>query len=156
MFTYTKLTTEKKALAFTSAFLVVFFLILWTDITSKFPGTIKIYDRNKTLLYEFSNDFIKSNISVKLQDIPNHLKEAAVVTEDYSFWSNPGFDAKAILRAVYFNIKGGREVSGASTITQQLARTTIFVDKPGLSRSYIKKMREILTAGRLNLFCSWQ
>ena len=152
MFTYAKLTIKKKVFLTTLIFLAIVFLLLWTSTTNKFPGTIKIYDRNKTLLYEFSHDFVKSNIPVKLEEVPEYLKVTAVVTEDYSFWSNLGFDVKAILRAVYFNSVGGREISGASTITQQLVRTIVFIDKPGSSRSYIKKIREIITAGRLNLF----
>lgn len=146
--------SNKKAFLLSSIILILTFLLFWTDTTSKFPGTIKIYDKKEILLFEFSNNFIKSNIPVRLENLPDYLKDAAVITEDSSFWSNPGFDVGAILRAIYFNIVGGREISGASTITQQLVRTTVFIDKPGFSRNYIKKIREIITAARLNLLFS--
>jgi len=154
MFTYIKLIIKKKVFLSTLILPAIIFLLLWTDTTNKFSGTIKIYDRSKILLYEFSNNFIKSNIPAKLEDIPDYLKDAVVITEDSSFWSNPGFDARAILRAIYFNIVGGREISGASTITQQLVRTTVFIDNSDSSKSYIKKIREVITAARLNLSSS--
>lgn len=143
---------NKRIFLLTLGISVFTFLVFWTDTANKFPGTTKIYDKNGTLLYEFSHNFVKSNIPVRLENISDYLQDVAVVTEDSSFWSNYGFDARAILRAIFFNTIGGREVSGASTITQQLVRTVVFIDQPGSLKSYIKKIREIITAVRLNLF----
>ncbi len=71
---------------------------------------------------------------------------AFVAAEDQRFWRHPGIDPLAILRAAMTNLSHGRIVSGASTITQQLARLTY----PG-PRSYYRKLVEIGRSLRLEL-----
>ena len=51
---------------------------------------------------------------------------ATIATEDKEYYSHPGFDAFAIARAFIQNYTSGETVSGASTITQQLARNLLF------------------------------
>jgi penicillin-binding protein 1A len=55
---------------------------------------------------------------VKFSDLPQHLVDALVATEDERFYSHSGIDARGTLRAVLKLGKGG----GASTISQQLAK----------------------------------
>ena len=57
-----------------------------------------------------------------LTDIPEQIKRAFIVSEDKRFFSHTGIDIIALLRAVMQNILEGETVSGASTITMQLAR----------------------------------
>lgn len=132
------------------AFLLFFvtFLILWTQPNFDRAGTIKIWDRNNTLLYESAGTTGKK-IPVTYDQLPKHLIDAAVASEDESFWTNPGVDFGAIFRSIFINLKEGRVVSGASTITQQLARASIISPQQIPSRSIIRKIREILIAFRL-------
>jgi penicillin-binding protein 1C len=57
--------------------------------------------------------------------MPRVLLDATVAAEDASFYTNPGFDPRAVVRALYQNVRGQRIVSGASTITQQLVKNTL-------------------------------
>lgn len=60
---------------------------------------------------------------VTLDQISPFLIGAAVAAEDKRFYTHGGVDVAAVLRAVWQNAAGQEVVSGASTITQQLART---------------------------------
>jgi penicillin-binding protein 1C len=57
-----------------------------------------------------------------LSATPPFLVDALVLSEDRRFFEHRGVDAEAVLRAVWTSIRAGRLVSGASTITMQLAR----------------------------------
>ena len=76
--------------------------------------------------------------------IPALVAAAFVAAEDQRFWRHPGLDPLAILRAAMSNLSHGRIVSGASTITQQLARLTY----PG-PRSYYRKLVEVCRSLRI-------
>src|SRR5665648_751029 len=76
--------------------------------------------------------------------VPPMVAAAFVAAEDQRFWRHPGIDPLAILRAAMSNISRGRIVSGASTITQQLARLTY----PG-PRSYYRKLVEVCRSLRM-------
>lgn len=59
---------------------------------------------------------------VSLNEVSPWLIAAAVAAEDKRFFTHAGVDIRAVLRAAWQNTKEGEIVSGASTITQQLAR----------------------------------
>jgi penicillin-binding protein 1C len=69
------------------------------------------------------------------------VRHAFVTAEDRRFYSHGGFDPVAVARAFADSVAAGRVVSGASTITQQLARLT----RPR-ERTLAGKVREILRA----------
>ena len=69
----------------------------------------------KTLGKFYFND---NRTPVKFEDLPAHLIDALIATEDIRFFSHSGIDFKSTLRAI---IKLGRD-GGGSTITQQLAK----------------------------------
>jgi len=132
--------------------LLIFFLlmILWTQPNFNQSGTIKIWDRNNILLYE-SAGVIGKKIPITYDKLPKYVINATVASEDTSFWENPGIDIKAITRSLIMNIKSLRIVSGASTITQQLARITVISPNQSSPRTLTRKIREILIALRINL-----
>ena len=99
----------------------------------------RIYDRTgNVLLYELFAEHRR--IPVPLEKVPEHLKQAVVATEDANFWRHPGIDIRAIARAFWVNLRAGRVVQGASTITQQLIRSTFLT----LERTPERKIREII------------
>lgn len=59
---------------------------------------------------------------VELEDVSPLYIEALLNYEDRWFWSHPGINPMALLRAAYLNISNGRIVSGGSTLTMQVAR----------------------------------
>ena len=78
--------------------------------------------------------------------VPRTLEQAVLFFEDRRFYSHPGVDPLALLRAVYQNISSGDVVSGASTLTMQVARMT----SPG-RRTYVNKALEALQALKIEL-----
>ena len=59
---------------------------------------------------------------VTLAEVPQSLIDATVAAEDKRFWSHPGVDWRATVRAAFGYVRHRRVVSGASTITQQLLK----------------------------------
>ncbi len=80
------------------------------------------------------------------EEIPDQLAHAVVAIEDKRFYKHMGIDIYGIVRAFFQNLKAGEIVEGASTITQQVARTMFF----DTEQSYIRKAKEAVTAIRLN------
>ena len=113
--------------------------------TSQFETT-RILDRNGNVLYEILDPTAGRRTYIKLDKTSPYLVAATIATEDKEFYSHPGFDPMAILRAFFQNYQEGETVSGASTITQQLARTLYFSIEERGRRTYLRKVREALLA----------
>lgn len=76
-----------------------------------------------------------------IAELPPRVVAATLALEDRRFWSHPGVDPTALLRALKQNLRSGRRVSGASTIAMQLAR----LQNPE-PRTYVRKTIEAMTA----------
>ncbi|MBO5283636.1 MAG: transglycosylase domain-containing protein [Lachnospiraceae bacterium] len=89
---------------------------------------------------------VNSNRIIVTQDkIPENLAHAFVAIEDERFYQHNGIDYKGLLRSAYQFIKTlGDETQGASTITQQLLKNTIFTDWTSEGKNYIKKIKRKL------------
>ena len=82
--------------------------------------------------------------------LPAPLVDATVAAEDHRFWSHPGVDPIALLRAAARDLRSGRVVEGGSTITQQVAKLLLArLDGAGRRRGLIAKAREAIVALRL-------
>ncbi|WP_303863244.1 transglycosylase domain-containing protein [Alkalibaculum bacchi] len=84
---------------------------------------------------------------VKLQDMPQDLKDGIIAVEDSRFYSHKGYDLIGIVRALFTNVKEGEITEGASTITQQLARN-LFEDIT-TEQTVMRKVNEVLVARQL-------
>ena len=73
-------------------------------------------------------------------DIPKVMMNAVLSAEDKHFFQHAGFDPMGILRAVLVDIRDRRGTQGASTLTQQLARTLWL----GPERGWRRKVPETL------------
>ncbi len=111
--------------------------------------TTRILDRNGNTLYEILDPNAGRRTFVKLSDISPTLVAATIATEDKEFYSHPGFDPVAILRAIWQNLTVGGTGSGASTITQQLARALLLSPEERVERTYMRKIREIILAAEI-------
>jgi 1A family penicillin-binding protein len=109
-----------------------------------------IYDRNGQLLYEVIGDEGKQT-PLALQEIPAACWQATVAVEDSRFFSHPGVDLLAIGRAAWSNWRSGTIVSGASTLTQQLARNTLMTPEERFETSLRRKVREAWLALQIEL-----
>src|SRR5436190_4224993 len=107
--------------------------------------TTKIYDRNGTLLYDFVDEDTGRREELPLDQVSPLVISATIAAEDANFYSNPGVDPFAILRAVVINVRGEGS-SGASTITQQLARNIFMSEEERTSLSPDRKIKEAVLA----------
>ena len=80
---------------------------------------------------------------VELEDIAPPVVAALLATEDRRFYEHPGVDLRRLVGAVVRTLGG--DPQGGSTITQQLARN-LFPDRIGSRRSLTRKIKELLTA----------
>jgi penicillin-binding protein 1B len=80
------------------------------------------------------------------EQIPQTLRDAVIATEDKRFWGHWGFDPRAIIRATLGNLMG-RELQGASTITQQLSKNLFLSPR----RTMARKVSEAALAVYLEL-----
>jgi 1A family penicillin-binding protein len=107
--------------------------------------TMRLLDRNGALLYEVIDPTGGRRRLASYSELPEHLVDAVVATEDASFFSNPGFSLQAIVRALIANLRAGGIAQGASTITQQLVKMTFLTDEQTLER----KVKEAILAAEI-------
>ncbi|MGH2458184.1 MAG: transglycosylase domain-containing protein [Chloroflexota bacterium] len=113
------------------------------------PQTTRIYDRNGVLLYELVDPNQGRRIVVNLDQIPKYLIDGTIAVEDPTFATNPGLDPLSIFRALAQNFSHHEIVSGASTLTQQLARNVLFSFSERESPSLDRKIKEAIFAVEL-------
>jgi penicillin-binding protein 1C len=111
--------------------------------------TTRILDRNGNVLYEILDPQAGRRTYTPLDKISPFVVATTIATEDKGFYSHPGFDVTAIFRAFMQNYQSGGTVSGASTITQQLARTLLFTPQERSEQSYQRKLREAILAAEI-------
>ncbi|MCW7752414.1 penicillin-binding protein 1A [Desulfobotulus sp. H1] len=99
----------------------------------------RVYSSDGVLLAQF---YAENRLPVASNQIPEALKQALIATEDRNFYSHHGIDPKGILRAVIRNLQSRGYAEGASTLTQQLAKTLFLSPDKNLTR----KVREAFLA----------
>ena len=131
---------------FCLVFLLVYIhLPLSADLFSISTGTsLKITDRYGTVLRETLSVEGGRTTWLAYKELPERVIQAAVEAEDRRFFSHPGIDIFALIRAVFQNIRAGEVLSGGSTITQQLVKNRF-----GYPRTVFGKFHEMLMALRL-------
>lgn len=134
------------ALALAGSLILVY---LWHVCSSNLPyiGALEEY-KPPIITKVFSSDgevigrfWEEKRIIVPLDVLPQHLIEAFVAAEDAKFFEHEGLDFTGIIRAFFVNLKAGRIVQGASTITQQVARSLLLKNT---EKTYIRKAKEAL------------
>lgn len=103
--------------------------------------TTIIYDRTgKEILYQIHGE--ENRRIVEHDEIPESVRLATVAAEDAHFFTHPGIDLIAIVRAAIVNVRNQGISQGASTITQQLARA-LFLTR---EKTWVRKAREVILA----------
>ena len=82
-----------------------------------------------------------------VSEVPGKFRAAILCAEDKRFYAHPGIDPLAVGRAFWLNIRDGRIVSGASTITMQVIR----IARKGQRRTIQEKLIEMILTLRLEL-----
>lgn len=109
---------------------------LWKASTQ---AEMRIYADNDKLMARRGR---KRGTPLRYDDLPAHLVDAVIATEDRRFFSHLGLDPRGLLRATWQNIRAGRVVQGGSTLTQQLAKNVFLTPERSLKR----KVQELLLA----------
>ncbi|MEZ5856740.1 MAG: PBP1A family penicillin-binding protein [Hyphomicrobiaceae bacterium] len=91
---------------------------------------VRILARDGSVLAERG----ERNAFIKFDQMPRHLVNAVVATEDRRFYDHWGLDPSGLLRAALANLRAGRTVQGGSTLTQQLAKNLFLSTERTLSR----------------------
>ncbi|MDB9446521.1 transglycosylase domain-containing protein [Anabaena sp. CS-542/02] len=94
-----------------------------------------------------------SHVDLKSLEDFGYLPAAIVASEDSRYYWHFGVDPLGILRAVLVNTRSGDVQQGASTITQQVARS-LFRDYVGAQDSLGRKLREAVVSLKLETFYS--
>ena len=77
---------------------------------------------------------------VHFSDIPPVMVNAVLAAEDKHFFQHAGFDPIGIIRAIWIDIKDRKASQGASTLSQQVARTLLLGPDRGLKRKFAESM----------------
>ncbi|MGC8660557.1 MAG: transglycosylase domain-containing protein [Desulfomonilaceae bacterium] len=88
-------------------------------------------------------------IPVPIDQVPQLLKDAVLLTEDNRFYTHSGIDVISIYRALISNLQAGRYVQGGSTVTQQLIKMTLLSPEKTLWR---KSLEIVLSLGADAIF----
>ena len=112
--------------------------------------TTRILDRNNNVIYEIIDPNAGRRTYIPLEKMSPYIIAATIATEDKEFYNHPGFDPVALVRALWTNYTSGEIVSGASTITQQLARGLLFDQQERYEQTIHRKAREIVLATEIN------
>ena len=136
--------------------LALFIAIEWTKVSVRelpigATGPVVVYAGDgETPLNPLPNN---SHQELKrLADFSPYLPQAVIASEDSRYYWHLGVDPIGILRAIIINLRGGGIRQGASTITQQLARS-IFT-QVGRQNTAGRKLREMAVALKLEAFYS--
>jgi len=115
----------------------------------------KIKNNTATNIYSVDNKLLgryyyQNRTNASVEEIPEHLQNALVATEDNRFYKHHGIDPRSSLRVlvktiVLFNRRSG----GGSTITQQLAKNLYGRKDYGIFTIPVAKMKEMILAHRI-------
>jgi len=141
---------SKRFLLASLLFIVTLFIVsLWIPLPKplvKNPYSTVLLDENDKLLgakiakdgqWRFKSD----------ESLNSKYVKAVITFEDKRFFSHFGIDAKALVRALYTDIKHRKIISGGSTITMQLAR----ISQNNQARTILQKLKEMHLALRIEL-----
>lgn len=126
------------------AFLCFLVLDLCFPLRVQVPYSTLMLDRNKQVLFAALAPDDRWRMLTEPDEIPDSLRNAFLYKEDQYFYSHPGVNPGAVMRAIWNNISKGKKTSGASTITMQVAR---LLEKR--KRTYGNKIIEMFRALQL-------
>lgn len=106
------------------------------------PGTTTLLSTNGKVIQKLGP---ATREKVKPGAMPPTVAEAFIAAEDRRFYQHDGVDGWGIARAIVTNVRQGAVREGASTITQQLART-VFLSQ---DRTITRKLKEAALAMKL-------
>lgn len=150
-------------LAFAVAALVttifgLFCVLVYFGVFGHIPDTKEILNyENSTASEVYSSDgvllgkyYLQERTNARFDDLPGHLIDALLATEDVRFYDHNGIDFQSLLRvAIKTLILGDRSSGGGSTLTQQLAKNLYPREGSGTLSLAVSKIKEMIVARRI-------
>lgn len=135
---------------FVTALVLVFSILYFTREQVKFDKNKLAEYSSKIEFYDCQNKLIKQKNTfnskyVKIENLPQHVKDAFISIEDKQFYTHKGLNYKRMAKALMTDIKNHNLNQGASTISQQLIKNTHLSSKKTFSR----KINEIILTKKL-------
>ena len=96
------------------------------------------------LLTSILSDQLENRLPVTLNQIPQQLQDAVIVTEDVRFWHHPGVDPLGIMRALFRNARAHGVSEGASTLTQQLVKNYYLTPERTMKRKLVEAFMAVI------------
>ena len=133
---------------------IITFAMAYVIVDIPKPGDIRTAQVS-TILASDGSEIAKiippegNRVDVKIDQIPVHVRDAAMAAEDRDFYSNPGFSYKGFFRAFKNNIFGG-DLQGGSTITQQYVKNALVGDARSGVGGLIRKAKELVISTKMS------
>lgn len=110
-------------------------------------SSAEVYDAHGKLIGTYSDEVRRFLLTEdELADLPDHIGEAVIASEDRDFYEHSGVSIKGIIRAAWANLTGGEVQQGGSTITQQYVKNAVLQDP---ERTITRKIKEAVLAIKL-------
>ncbi len=107
----------------------------------------EIYSIDSVLLGKY---YFQERTNALFQDIPDHLIDALIATEDVRFYQHQGVDLQSLFRvAIKTLLWGDRSSGGGSTLTQQLAKNLFARTGQGFISLPVNKVKEMIVAKKI-------
>ena len=104
--------------------------------------TSKVYAADGRFITELG---LERRTLIQLDQIPKHVRDAVVMTEDHRFYQHNGIDYFRIFGSALANLRARSYAQGFSTITMQLARN-VFPDRISREKKLLRKLKEARVA----------
>ncbi|MGB0839556.1 MAG: transglycosylase domain-containing protein [Chitinophagales bacterium] len=146
-------------LAFIGAFLglVLLFVGVANGMFGELPSFVELESPKSALATEvYSSDsllmgkfFTVDRSNATYEEIPKHVREALVATEDARYYDHSGIDFRSLARVFFKTALLGQDAGGGSTITQQLAKNLLHKRANSLIERIKQKLQEWVIAVKL-------
>lgn len=96
------------------------------------------------LLTSVLSENLENRRPVALDQVPQHLVDSVIVTEDVRFFQHPGVDPIGLFRALFRNVRAGGVEEGGSTLTQQLVKNYYLTGERTLRRKAVEAVMSLI------------
>jgi len=136
----------------------ILFLLVYFGAFGRLPNKTElsaISNEEASLVYSsdsiiIGKYFAQNRTNIKWEQLPEHLKNALIATEDKRFFTHKGYDNRSYFRVLMKSIlQGNKSGGGGSTLTQQLVKNLFGRKDFGFFSLPINKIKEMFTAMRL-------
>ncbi|MAZ29505.1 MAG: penicillin-binding protein [Cytophagaceae bacterium] len=136
----------------------LFFLSIYVGLWGKLPTEYELANLKQSLASrlldkdgnEIGKYFVYDRRPIDYDELPQHLVDALVATEDFRFYKHDGVDKLSLMRVLVKTLMMQDEsAGGGSTITQQLAKNMFGREESGKLGLVVSKMKEFILAQRI-------